>query len=1178
MARIAGEESFSGIPSARSGRAIAREDVSPLFAGADALGQGIRQAGGALVSVAGDLAAKREQLQQFNAEAQFQRFNNQETEGLINAQREVPAGGADGFANTWEFGPDGESGFNARARSFMEGIPANLRPSFDARLVSLAGDLRANATDFGIGEQVRVTAQQLDDTLNNTILPRIAVAITSDDPQAALAEIIADGEALINANPYLTPVQRDQLINGDGQNAGWRTRAQLAFNNALPADQRAAYLGVPPTEAQATAYLAERAPGLTVQGMDADFGTRLAQAAMDYERLTGQEANFASFVRTPERQAQLYANYLLSSGQGESYTYNGVTYYGDPSEPVGLAAPPGQSRHQSGTAADIPEGAFLDWMHENAAQYGLEFLSGGAFTDDPGHVQLGSTGALPAARLDAIPYEQRNALAADAQTQMARDAAAQTAAQNAENAARLNQLLVGIHDGSLGAAAVLQARNEGWLTDYADIQRVDTAMETAYGDIIDTQAALGLVNDPNYTFNPFNTEDRDAVDTAFEAMGGVGALLSTDADEEEQQQAVGRTMAMVRRTGIVPEAAMDALLGGMYSNDPATMAAAFTILDAIYRDNPRALTGPEGFTPEQQLRYDTYQTLAPLMTPEALMERMRPDLDPREAARQDQMREQGRALAEQRTDEEIVNNFIQGFWGAGEAAFPEGTQMLALRDDYNTLFAERYAVTGNAEAAHTQALEALRQKWGVSDAGDTRRVMSYPPEQQFQPVPNSGADGYQYMRDAIRSLVEQVVGPNAQAYWLVATDATEAALGTGDPPYQVVAIDQNGQLAVFTAGGLAADREAAMTAARDQFEADRLVAQPQVDAMQTYQAELNRIAVERNGGAIDAAEAGRQAQAALAALNAALEGSGAPPVTHEEAAAELSPGTLRPPSIRPLGMGQSGVLMQFEPARTDMPPPPPTAAERGAQAEPPPVPVQNDVPEGFVRLLGGAVVPRADAAKQVVDRIKTELAAPTPREPKDEEAGMMQRAIAARKRMLAEQAANPSTAPRVPQTPPQVAGPRPTAASSPAATVWSAPTPPDIRRAPASNGMRRANAEVPMDYATMPVMNPLPRIAGNIQPGNVAGYARPTTAPTVAVDRRPLPPVQVPPPPREFVPPVMATPAIRDRDIGSMTLAELDWFLDYGDPSPEELRRMSIRANLLREQAEVNVIVTGATR
>lgn len=117
-----------------------------------------------------------------------------------------------------------------------------------------------------------------------------------------------------------------------------------------------------------------------------------------------------------------------------------------------------------------------------------------------------------------------------------------------------------------------------------------------------------------------------------------------------------------------------------------------------------------------------------------------------------------------------------------------------------------------------------------------------------------------------------------------------------------------------------------------------------------------------------------------------------------------------------------------------------------------------------------------------------------------------------------------------------------------------------------------------MDYATMPVMNPLPRVAGNIQPGNVAGYPRPTTAPTVAVDRRPLPPVQPPQPPREFVPPVMATPAIRDRNIGSMTLAELDWFLDYGDPSPEELRRMSIRANLLREQAEVNVIVTGAMR
>lgn len=103
-------------------------------------------------------------------------------------------------------------------------------------------------------------------------------------------------------------------------------------------------------------------------GLNPTFASGLTRAVMDFEDQTGQTVNLNSLKRSTEEQARLYARFL--GGRG------------------GLAAPPGRSRHEVGEAGDIPDGPFLKWMHQNANNYGLEFLNGNAFSADPGHVQL----------------------------------------------------------------------------------------------------------------------------------------------------------------------------------------------------------------------------------------------------------------------------------------------------------------------------------------------------------------------------------------------------------------------------------------------------------------------------------------------------------------------------------------------------------------------------------------------------------------------------------------------------------------------------------------------------------------------------------------------------------------------------------------------------------------------
>lgn len=140
-------------------------------------------------------------------------------------------------------------------------------------------------------------------------------------------------------------------------------------------------------------FFAERYPGLNFDGLDAAFGTRLYTAIQAAEAATGQRVTLVSGVRSDIEQAQIYANSTVREGYPYPVVYQGVTYFADPNNPVGLAAAPGTSRHQSGQAADIAAGPALDWLHEHAAEFGLSFLSGDAFTADPGHIQLAGDGA-----------------------------------------------------------------------------------------------------------------------------------------------------------------------------------------------------------------------------------------------------------------------------------------------------------------------------------------------------------------------------------------------------------------------------------------------------------------------------------------------------------------------------------------------------------------------------------------------------------------------------------------------------------------------------------------------------------------------------------------------------------------------------------------------------------------
>jgi hypothetical protein len=140
-------------------------------------------------------------------------------------------------------------------------------------------------------------------------------------------------------------------------------------------------------------YLLNKGQNLNAHGLNPEFASRLTQAIQAAESATGHQAVLRDLYRPPEQQAQYYADYTR-----QPVTFNGVTYQPNPNNQGGLAAPPGRSRHALGQAADVNSGPVLDYLHQNAGRFGLEFLKNNAFQADPGHIQLssGQTLSVPA--------------------------------------------------------------------------------------------------------------------------------------------------------------------------------------------------------------------------------------------------------------------------------------------------------------------------------------------------------------------------------------------------------------------------------------------------------------------------------------------------------------------------------------------------------------------------------------------------------------------------------------------------------------------------------------------------------------------------------------------------------------------------------------------------------------
>lgn len=234
-----------------------------------------------------------------------------------------------------------------------------------------------------------------------------------------------------------------------------------------------------------------------------------------------------------------------------------------------------------------------------------------------------------------------------------------------------------------------------------------------------------------------------------------------------------------------------AITGSTRSNDPATVNAAMSFLDGMWRKEPGLVKDAFGEDAIHDLM--TWQTLYRYMTPEAMAkERERAALDPQTRERRRALEAQGRTEAAKMDPDKLVSEWSGWFSSARAPGDPLVRD--AMMGDYMALYSRRFGETQDKDAAHRQTVDLMRQRWQVSQVNGGR-LMQRAPETAYPAVGGS----HEWIRAQLEADIAQRLGPRVQfsaaadarvKAWdalLVADRISEGEAQAGKPvSYQVV--------------------------------------------------------------------------------------------------------------------------------------------------------------------------------------------------------------------------------------------------------------------------------------------------------------------------------------------------------------------------------------------------------
>lgn len=768
------------------------------------IGKGLTQLGDSGVDAASAFgkaqlikAEDDRRLANFDRQATFVAFGSDQATKLEEKARDL-SGPAQGFT------ADAMSGFDTDAQQFLDGIPERDRHEWSAKMAGLRSSVA--------GQALRTEFQQRDSYYKTTLGDTLGhLANGAASTPGGLDSFRAQGDQVIAASGLSAQDKADQIsqwhsnvalaaAQGDIQTDPTGALARLGgIDHETKIDAKAATTG--------GGDLLSRMLSITMQSESAGdpnaVSPKGARGLMQVMPSTQGDPGFGVAPlpanATPEQVAV----------QGRQYLGALLTHYGS-AEKAWAAYNAGPGRLDS---AIVKGGdAWLSYMPAETRSYVWKNVAalGGTGTQTaqaglpPGQASDAPALDMPSGngtvdpRYGDLNVEQRMQLIGAAQREVDRRQAVAATATAAQHAQWLNQLELDINDGKAGQQDIDAARKMGVLTDYNEVDRLQKQVQERDKQNADLNFYNGAIGTPGFTWNPYDDQQKKAVEAAVKAQGGTPLAAFN----------------VWQKTGILAEQASAAMRGGLVSTDPQAVQSAANLAGNMVRRSPNAFAAvPGGDDMEKAALAFNHYTYDLGYSPQQAAQRVASENTPEFKAKvkigQPVLDDYRKQLRQQGADS-AGSVFAQ--WGPDPTFYTAG-QKAEADQTYTDLVVDNLAGGRDMSTAKAMAAAQLRKVYGTT-AGGTR-IMKYPPERGYPAI----GGGYQYLYDDAVSTVKQETGRNvgyADVMLLPIPGVTDQDFRTGRPPrYSLVYThDVDGQRVLDRIPGQwAADTSAAAVSA-----------------------------------------------------------------------------------------------------------------------------------------------------------------------------------------------------------------------------------------------------------------------------------------------------------------------------------------------------------------------------
>lgn len=713
------------------------------------------QVGRSVAALGAQLQQSNERDERFNSLTAFSDFQTQTQLDFEKSQEDTPVNDGNFFDRTM-------ADYDRASAKFLNSVPPQLQKEFQFRSAQLKQGLAIKAYDFAFKQKGIFYNEKITDALNK------AQVGLNQNPNA-LEPTRKSINDLIDATdlPEIEKEKQKRLANKALEAITYGSAIKANFTSALTSGEGLAATDLPPEAGAVLNAIAGPESG----------------GRYDIRYDGGAGAKITSFADHPRIQAHNPRNGTTSSAAGRyqdiESTWDAIT------KATGIKdfSPASQDRgnwywaqktYRDQTGGDLTEalhaGEYAKIKKALGTQWeGVRTQSLAEFTKN----LTSGSGTLYAKQRQIdddpafanLPFNERQSIVQDAYKDAATDYTNQLKAIKAQNEKAVNDLYVGLFDGSKGQQDIDNARQQGILSDYDDINKAQEILKKKLSDVADVQLAQEKL-DNGSIWDKNDTDDKKAANALF---GKEGEAAINNQDEDYVQQTL---LPRFRKMEMAAPDLANLLVAQSKLNDPQAAAFAFETLRQMREEAPQAFAAQ--FPEDTQKKLDQWEVRKNFYSPEELVNQI-------QGRGIDQATRQSQQMLREQVRKEITDPNSANFIGLNQAArsytsrIPFNSPSLPLNPraqdeflrEYRGLVEDAFAQSGDIDAAKAEADKAINRVWTPTSIGGTYHIAKFSPEVAGYQTFNGSYDWID------RSVVEQLPQLKDKTFELLADDETE---------------------------------------------------------------------------------------------------------------------------------------------------------------------------------------------------------------------------------------------------------------------------------------------------------------------------------------------------------------------------------------------------------------------